>query len=137
MDEAVTPISRRKFLKILGAGSGAATLAACTDSPKQNILPLVKGDADTIPGVSVWYSSTCVECSAGCGISVRTREGRAVKVEGNKKNPINSGGLCALGQSSLQSLYDPDRIRQPLERATDASGKTIFKPIAKFNLEWK
>ncbi len=130
MDEATTGINRRKFLKILGAGSAVAGLSACADSPKQTILPLVKGDTHKIPGVAVWYSSTCTECSAGCGIKVRTREGRSVKVEGNKLNPINTGSLCALGQASLQSLYDPDRIRQPLERVTDGSGKAIFRPIA-------
>lgn len=116
---------RRNFLKVLGAGS-AAGLAGCADSARQNIFPLVQGDKESIPGVAVWYSSTCTECSAGCGIQVRTREGRAVKIEGNPDNPINRGGLCGLGQSALQHLYDPDRIRQPLKK--DKSGK--FQPVS-------
>lgn len=127
---ASATISRRNFLKIIG-GASALGLSACTDSPVQNLLPNVQGSDQQIPGVAVWYNSTCSECSAGCGIRVRTREGRAVKIEGNPESPINRGSLCALGQASLQHLYDPDRVRQPLARAKDQiTGATIFKPIS-------
>ena len=114
--EQVDP-SRRKFLKILGQSSvagAAAVTAGCAPDISQTIFPSVKGEEDQIPGVSVWYRSTCAECSAGCGVQVRTREGRAVKIEGSPDSPINSGGLCALGQSAVQHHYDPDRIREPL-----------------------
>lgn len=122
-------IERRDFLKILG-GATAATLAGCSDSNKQSVLPFVKGDKEQIPGVAVWYNSTCTQCDAGCGIMVRTREGRAVKIEGNKNHPINRGGLCAIGHSSLQDHYDPDRIRQPLVKETNKNGESTFKPIS-------
>lgn len=108
-------ISRRRFLQGLGATT-ALSAAACANPAEQKIFPYVKPDPEQIPGVAVWYSSTCNECSAGCGIRVRTREGRAVKIEGNPLNPANRGSLCALGQSALQSLYDPDRIRAPKKR---------------------
>jgi anaerobic selenocysteine-containing dehydrogenase len=103
--EGLVQISRRRFLQVLGATS-AVGAAACANPARQEILPYVKGDPEQIPGVAVWYSSTCTECTAGCGVRVRTREGRAVKVEGNPNSPVNQGSLCALGQSSLQSLYD-------------------------------
>lgn len=122
-------VSRRDFLKILGT-TAAAGAAGCADSKRENILPFVRGSREVIPGVAVWYSSTCSECTAGCGIRVRTREGRAVKIEGNPENPVNSGGLCALGQAALQALYDPDRIRQPLERSAGGNGASAFRPIS-------
>ena len=75
--EGLVQISRRRFLQGLGATT-ALGAAACANPVEQNILPNVKGVAEEIPGVAVWYSSTCTECSAGCGIRVRTREGRAV-----------------------------------------------------------
>lgn len=118
-------VSRRDFLKMAGVGSAAAALSACADPLEERVYPNVKGEVERIPGVAVWYASTCSECSAGCGIQVRTRDGRAVKVEGNPDNPINRGGLCALGQSTLQSLYDPDRVREPLKR-----GPNGFAPIS-------
>ena len=74
----------------------------------------------------------CGECPAGCGIRVRTREGRAVKVEGNPEHPVNRGGLCVRGQASLQGLYNPDRITGPhRRRVTDAeAGRSVLEPVA-------
>ncbi|MCB0330707.1 MAG: 4Fe-4S dicluster domain-containing protein, partial [Bdellovibrionales bacterium] len=122
-------VSRRSFLKILGAAPVVAA-AGCSDSTKHKAYPNVFGQDDSIPGVAVWYNSTCQECAAGCGVSVRTREGRVVKVEGNKNHPLSKGGLCALGQASLQALYDPDRIRQPLVKTQDDAGNETFAPIS-------
>ncbi|WKZ57347.1 MAG: 4Fe-4S dicluster domain-containing protein [Bdellovibrionota bacterium] len=127
---AETHISRRKFLQILGQTTVVGAAAGCADGAKEHLIPFVKGEVDQVPGVAVWYRSTCQECSAGCGIQVRTREGRAVKVEGNRDHPINGGGVCALGQASLQALYDPDRVRQPLkvaERGTSTTGESILR----------
>lgn len=107
--------NRREFLKIVGATGGLAAAGCSRELPKK-LIPYMVAPDDSVPGVAAWYASTCRECSAGCGVLVRTREGRAVKVEGNPRHPINEGGLCAIGQSALQSLYDPDRIREPLRR---------------------
>src|SRR5574340_654215 len=40
-------------------------------------------------------------------------QGRAIKVEGNKNNPLNRGKTCARGQVTLQGLYNPDRVQNP------------------------
>jgi len=128
-DGAATAISRRGFLKVLGSAS-AVGVAGCADNAKQKILPNFRGEEFQVPGVAQWYRSTCTECSAGCGITVRTREGRVVKVEGNKEDPISRGGLCGLGQSAVQALYDPDRIRQPLEKQRDDNNKVVYRPIS-------
>jgi anaerobic selenocysteine-containing dehydrogenase/Fe-S-cluster-containing dehydrogenase component len=123
-------VSRRGFLKILGTASAATTAVACAPDKRHDIFPHVKGQNGSIPGEPVWYKSTCTECSAGCGTMVKSVDGRTIKVEGNKEHPINRGGLCALGQASLQHLYDPDRVRQPLKRTLDRRGKPQFIPIS-------
>ena len=135
--------SRRDLLKVIGVSSGAA-LTGCADDNSQKILPNIHGVEDQIPGHAVWYRSTCTECSAGCGLEIRTREGRAVKVEGNTNSPINGGGLCALGQSGIQGLYDPDRVREPIineqgvfkaatyEKAITLVGSALAKKGKKF-----
>ncbi|MFN8390927.1 MAG: 4Fe-4S dicluster domain-containing protein [Bdellovibrionota bacterium] len=112
--------NRRDFLKIVGAGAGVAAVGCGHELPEK-LLPYVVQPDDVVPGVAVWYSGSCNECSSGCGTLVRTREGRIVKVEGNPNHPVNRGGLCAQGQSTLQALYDPDRIREPLKREVGAS----------------
>ncbi len=66
------------------------------------------------PGTWTVYATTCRECPAGCGMHVRVTEGRPIKAEGNPDHPINRGGLCARGQSCVQGLYDPDRLRTVL-----------------------
>jgi molybdopterin-containing oxidoreductase family iron-sulfur binding subunit len=113
--------SRREFLKLVGAG--AAFLAAgCARKPVEKILPYVKAPEEITPGNAVWYASTCGECPAACGVLVKTREGRPIKLEGNPDHPVSRGGLCARGQASLLNLYDPDRLRGPVT-VDRASGK--------------
>jgi molybdopterin-containing oxidoreductase family iron-sulfur binding subunit len=111
-------LERREFLKVLGVtGAGSSILAGCRPNGADKLIPYVVPHEDIVPGVATWYHTTCRECPAGCGMSIRTREGRAVKAEGNPLSPISHGHLCARGQASLHGLYDPDRIPQPLARA--------------------
>lgn len=109
-------IKRRDFLRIAGAGTATAALVGCGEEPPEKLIPYLVPPEDVIPGIATWYATVCRECPAGCGMVVRTREGRAVKAEGNAFHPVNRGKLCARGQASLQGLYNPDRIRSPLFR---------------------
>ena len=109
-------INRRDFLKVIGvAGGTAAVTGACSGEPVEQIIPYVIPPESYIPAIPKFYSSTCRECPAGCGIIVKNRDGRAIKIEGNPNSPINSGSTCARGQASLQGLYNPDRNRSPLK----------------------
>jgi len=108
-------IKRRDFLKVIGvSGAGAAT--ACSTGEPEKLLPYVIPPEDIVPGVSTWYTTVCGECAAGCGVWARTREGRVVKLEGNRSHPISQGALCQRGQASLQGLYNPDRYTGPMVR---------------------
>jgi molybdopterin-containing oxidoreductase family iron-sulfur binding subunit len=104
--------SRRDFLKLLGA-AGAFAAAGCARKPVEKILPYVKAPEELTPGVPIYFASTCGECPAACGLLVKTREGRPIKLEGNKSHPMNRGALCPRGQASILNLYDPDRLRGP------------------------
>jgi len=104
---------RRDFLKLVGIGVAGVT-AGCAKPPAEKLIPYLVAPEDVLPGVPYFYASTCRECPAGCGLIARTREGRAIKLEGNPAHPLNQGGLCARGQAGLQGLYDPDRVRTPL-----------------------
>ena len=90
-------IKRRDFLKVVGAGGAGATMFGCSTERVGKLLPYVIPDEETTPGVATWYTSVCGECPAGCGVWVRTREGRVVKVEGNPDHPISGGALCSRG----------------------------------------
>ncbi|MBI4542502.1 MAG: molybdopterin-dependent oxidoreductase, partial [Gemmatimonadetes bacterium] len=117
-------MKRRRFLEVTGV-AGAGLAAGCGSQVPERLLPYLVPSDDLVPGIPTYYASTCRECPAGCGVLVKTREGRAIKVEGNPRHPVNRGRLCARGQASLQGLYDPDRIRGPRRRTG-----SVWEPIA-------
>ena len=114
-------ISRRDLLQYIGAGGiGAAGGVLYGESVQRDVeflIPQVIPPEDYSPGIATWYNTICNQCSAGCGISVRIREGKAKKIEGNPLHPVSQGRTCARGQAGLNVLYNPDRIRTPLQNA--------------------
>jgi len=108
-------------LQYIGAGGiGAVGGVLYGESVQRNVellIPQVVPPEDYSPGVASWYNTICNQCSAGCGISVRIREGKAKKIEGNSVHPVSQGRTCARGQAGLNVLYNPDRIRTPLQNA--------------------
>jgi anaerobic selenocysteine-containing dehydrogenase len=112
-------ISRREFIKTASiAAAATAVLTGCGPASRYIVRePYTRMPEYTYNGQSTYYASTCRECPAGCGIVVRTEQGRALKIEGNPYHPVNLGKTCARGQASLQGLYNPDRIRNPLKQA--------------------
>lgn len=114
--ETTNGVKRRDFLKVLGVTGAATTMVGCSTEAVEKLIPYVTSPDNTVPGVSSYYATTCRECAAGCGLIVETRDGRAIKAEGNAAHPVNRGALCARGQSGLQGLYNPDRFRGPMAR---------------------
>ena len=112
-DKANTSLDRRDFLKYFSASVALAS-SSCVRRPAEHAIPYVNQPVDQVPGVAVHYATTCTGCAAGCGINVKTREGRPVKIEGNPDHAATGGALCPMGQASLQGLYHPERRAQPL-----------------------
>ena len=106
--------TRRDVLKMMGLGLSAAVGAAAgCRIPERRALPLVSQPEDLVPGVADYYATTCGGCAAGCGLLVKVRDGRPIKIEGNPDSPISRGGTCAAGQATVLSLYDDERHRGP------------------------
>lgn len=126
-------MNRRSFLKTLGWSSAGAMLTGCDlpstvtlEQGKEEVVSYLMPEEYVIPGVGVWYSSTCTQCTAGCGIHGRVREGRVLKLEGNPDAPLNNGKLCMMGQAGLQGHYNPDRIQKPMIRNGDGLSETTW-----------
>lgn len=100
---------------MMGIASGAALSACNVNNADKKLIPyLVPPEEGVIPGVPRYANSTCMECPAQCGVSVKIRDDKPVKLEGNPNHPINKGALCVRGQSSLARLYHPERLKQPV-----------------------
>jgi len=107
--KAKTP--RRDFLKALGFGVGAVSLAACQKVPVHKSIPYLIKPEEVTPGVANYYVSSY----DGYAILVKTREGRPIKIEGNPNDLLGRGGLTAAGQASVLDLYDSNRLKNPLQ----------------------
>jgi molybdopterin-containing oxidoreductase family iron-sulfur binding subunit len=117
-------LDRRDFLKLVGVSAGGAAAAGCSDHVEK-LIPYVVQPEEITPGVLVKYASTCLECPTACGLHVRTRESRPIKLEGNPDHPVNRGALCALGQASIGRSYHPDRYLAPQRRGEGGALETI------------
>lgn len=107
--------SRRGFLK-LTVISTAGAAAGCAGTQLGNLMEAAS-DEDRVPnGPERWVTTGCNLCPGGCGARVRLIDTRAVKLEGNSLHPVSHGGLCPVGQASLQLLYNPDRMKGPIRR---------------------
>jgi anaerobic selenocysteine-containing dehydrogenase len=102
-------INRRTLLKLIGAATFGAALP-------DELLHALPKEGEWIPYEEYWSTGVCLQCPSGCGLQIRSVNHWPVKLEGIKDYPINKGRLCPKGQSGLQVLYDPDRIRHPLKR---------------------
>jgi anaerobic selenocysteine-containing dehydrogenase len=120
-------IERRQFLKTLGlAGSAAVLDSSCGKRTAEELIPyFVSADA-VVAGTPAHYATTCRACPAGCGLVATVKNGRITKAEGNPQHPIGAKRLCARGQGSVQSVYNPYRFRQPLRR----DARVVLQPVA-------
>jgi MoCo/4Fe-4S cofactor protein with predicted Tat translocation signal len=108
-----TQHNRRDFLKYLGFGLGAATVAASCEIPLKKAVPYVIKPDTIVPGVATYYASTFVNGGDFCPVLVKTREGRPIKIEGNPSSDITRGGTSARAQATVLSLYDTNRYQSP------------------------
>ncbi|MCR8558724.1 TAT-variant-translocated molybdopterin oxidoreductase [Mucilaginibacter sp. BJC16-A38] len=111
--EGRTP--RRDFLKALGFGVGAVTLAACQKVPVHKSLPYLIKPEEVTPGVPNYYVSTY----DGQAILVKTREGRPIKIEGHPNDILAKGGASAQAQASVLDLYDTNRFQSPTKNGAE------------------
>ena len=82
----MSELDRRDFLKVVGLSAGAAATVAC--DPPDKLVPYVIQPEEITPGIAVDYASTCQECPVGCGLHVKTREGRPIKVERSEERRV-------------------------------------------------
>jgi len=141
----MTDISRRKFIQLSVVGSAVAA-TGCRPLSRYSpglyraevtgqyggydnrVYPYLNQPDGLMDGVPQYFATVCQMCPAGCGLLIRTMGGRALKVEGNPEHPISQGASCARGQTAMQHLYNPDRLRRPALHAKRGDFFTRDRP---------
>jgi MoCo/4Fe-4S cofactor protein with predicted Tat translocation signal len=102
-------VTRRNFLKVVGASVALASSAGCFRKPQQQIVPYVQQPEMIQPGISLHFATALPFRGYARGVVVRSDEGRPTKIEGNELHPSSLGSTDAITQGMLLDLYDPDR----------------------------
>ncbi len=107
--EWLDDVSRRGFLKLMGASLAMAGMTACTKQPLESIVPYVKQPEDLVPGRPMFFATAHTLGGYATPILVESQMFRPTKVEGNDRHPASLGGTDIYAQASLLEMYDPDR----------------------------
>jgi MoCo/4Fe-4S cofactor protein with predicted Tat translocation signal len=105
-------LSRRNFIKIMGASLALAGLSGCVIQPAEKIVPYVRQPEEIIPGKPLFFSTAMTLGGVATGLLAKSNEGRPTKIEGNPDHPGSLGATDVLAQASLLNMYDPDRSQQ-------------------------
>jgi molybdopterin-containing oxidoreductase family iron-sulfur binding subunit len=106
-------VSRRDFVRLLGASAALAGLTACMRAPAKRILPYTERPPEITPGIPLHYATSMELDGFATGLLVTSHEGRPTKIEGNPQHPASLGAAGVYEQASVLQLYDPDRARAP------------------------
>ncbi|MGH9606168.1 MAG: TAT-variant-translocated molybdopterin oxidoreductase [Terracidiphilus sp.] len=114
--EWVDPVSRRGFLKLMGASMALAGLAGCTKQPEELIYPYVKAPADLVLGEPMYFATAHPFTTGAIPLLIKSSEFRPIKVDGNPEHAYSKGGSDPFSQGTLLGMYDPDRSQHILYR---------------------
>ncbi len=119
--EWVDPISRRGFMKVMGASLALAGLSGCTKQPDETIYPYIKQPEDLVLGRPMFFATAYPFPTGAIPVLVKADAFRPIKVDGNPDHSMSRGKSDAFTQGTLLDLYDPDRSQHVLYRGQNDS----------------
>lgn len=122
-------VSRRNFLKLMGASLALAGLSACTRQPEEKIVPYVQQPEQIVPGIPLFFATAMTLGGFATGVLAESHMGRPTKIEGNPEHPASLGATDAITQASVLTLYDPDRSQAITNLGNITSWSTFFETI--------
>ena len=118
--ELTDQVSRRSFLRVMGASIALAGFASCR-KPVQKILPYSRQPEDMVLGEPLFYATSIPFQDSVTGLLITNNEGRPTKIEGNQDHPASGGRTSIYNQASVLGMYDPDRSRSPRRNGENVS----------------
>lgn len=120
VSEWVDPVSRRGFMKVMGASLALAGLAGCTKQPDEPIYPYIRQPEDLVLGKAMYFATAHPFPTGAVPVLVKSNEFRPTKLEGNPEHPMSRGRLDAITQATLLDMYDPDRSQHCLRNGQNS-----------------
>jgi MoCo/4Fe-4S cofactor protein with predicted Tat translocation signal len=127
--EWVDSVSRRGFMKVMGASLGLAGMTGCVKLPFEPIVPYVRQPEEVIPGRPMFYATAMTLGGYANPILVESHLGRPTKIEGNDQHPASLGGTDIFAQASLLTMYDPDRSQSVVSLGDQRSWQSFVSAI--------
>jgi molybdopterin-containing oxidoreductase family iron-sulfur binding subunit len=127
--EWLDSVSRRGFLKVMGASLGLAGMTGCVRLPLEPIVPYVRQPEDVVPGRPMFYATATTLGGYASPVLVESHMGRPTKIEGNDRHPASLGGTDIFAQASILALYDPDRSQSVASMGEQRSWKSFLSAI--------
>ncbi|MFZ0143174.1 MAG: TAT-variant-translocated molybdopterin oxidoreductase, partial [Candidatus Sulfotelmatobacter sp.] len=127
--EWVDSVSRRGFLKVMGASMALAGMTGCVKLPSEPIVPYVRQPEDVIPGRPQFYATAMTLGGYASPLLVESHLGRPTKIEGNDKHPASLGGTDIFAQAHILGLYDPDRSQSVVSMGDQQSWQAFLNAI--------
>jgi len=119
--EWLDTVSRRGFLKVMGASLGLAGMTGCVKLPLEPIVPYVRQPEGVIPGRPMYYATAITLGGYANPVLVESHLGRPTKIEGNDLHPASMGGTDIFTQAAILGLYDPDRSQSVISMGDQRS----------------
>ena len=122
-------LSRRNFVKVMGASLAFAGLSGCVIQPAEKIVPYVRQPEELVPGKPLFYATAMTLGGTATGLLALSHEGRPTKIEGNPDHPQSLGATDVFAQASILSMYDPDRSKEIVYRNTPRTWQNFMTEI--------
>jgi molybdopterin-containing oxidoreductase family iron-sulfur binding subunit len=123
-------VSRRNFLKLMGASLALAGVYGCTRQPDEKIVPYVAAPEQVVPGKPLFFATAMPMAGGfGLGLLAESHTGRPTKLEGNPDHPASLGATDHIAQASVLTLYDPDRAKVVQEEAQPRTWGAFLEAI--------
>jgi MoCo/4Fe-4S cofactor protein with predicted Tat translocation signal len=127
--EWVDSVSRRGFLKVMGASMALAGMTGCVKLPNEPIVPYVRQPEEVIPGRPMFYATAMTLGGYAHPLLVESHLGRPTKIEGNDRHPATLGASDIFMQGSLLTMYDPDRSQSVTELGDQRSWQAFLNAM--------
>ena len=129
IEEWDNSLSRRNFVKVMGASLALAGLSGCVIQPSEKIVPYVNAVEGMLPGKANFFATAMSLGGVATGLLAKSYEGRPVKIEGNPGHPGSRGATDVLAQASLLGMYDPDRSQEVTYRGGSKTWEAFLAEV--------